>query len=119
MAMGGEWKQDDDKRLPSIVGWEKDTNDDDYNAEVDKRMRNNGFMKGPEYICETPGGNDTDRSMQKTTRRIIVRTTMDADKTYYMRFKSCQDQIHKQIFIDYMEWCPKAVYDNPSEPEDI
>ena len=119
MAMGGEWKQDDDKRLPSIVGWEKDTNDDDYNAEVDKRMRNNGFMKGPEYICETPGGNDTDRSMQKTTRRIIVRTTMDADKTYYMRFKSCQDQIHKQLFIDYMEWCPKEVYDNPSEPEDI
>ena len=119
MAMGGQWKQDDDKQLPSIVGWEKDTDDDDYNAEVDKRMRNNGFMKGPEYICETPGGNDTDRSMQKTTRRIIVRATMDADKTYYMRFKSCQDQIHKQLFIDYMEWCPKEVYDNPSEPEDI
>ncbi len=76
-------------------------------------------MKGPEYICETPGGNDTDRSMEKTTRRILLRATMDANQTYYMRFKSCQDQIHKQLFIDYMEWCPKEVYDNPSESEDI
>ena len=84
-----------------------------------KRMKNNGFMKGPEYIVETPGGTDTNRSMEKTTRRIILRTTIDADKTYYMRFKSCQDQIHKQLFIDYMEWCPKEVFDNPIEPEDI
>lgn len=119
MALGGLYRRDDEKVYGSIVGWEKDTDDDDYNAEVDKRMRNNGFMKGPEYIVETPGGNDTDRSMEKTTRRIIIRTTMDADKTYYMRFKSCQDQIHKQLFIDYMEWCPKEVYDNPIEPEDI
>ena len=40
-----------------------------------KRMKNNGFMKGPEYIVETPGGTDTNRSMEKTTRRIILRTT--------------------------------------------
>ena len=119
MALGGLYRRDDEKVYGSIVGWEKDTDDDDYNAEVDKRMKNNGFMKGPEYIVETPGGTDTNRSMEKTTRRIILRTTIDADKTYYMRFKSCQDQIHKQLFIDYMEWCPKEVFDNPIEPEDI
>ena len=119
MALGGLYRRDDEKVYGSIVGWEKDTDDDDYNAEVDKRMKNNGFMKGPEYIVETPGGTDTNRSMEKTTRRIILRTTRDADKTYYMRFKSCQDQIHKQLFIDYMEWCPKEVFDNPIEPEDI
>lgn len=119
MALGGLYRRDDEKVYGSIVGWERDTDDDDYNAEVDKRMKNNGFMKGPEYIVETPGGTDTNRSMEKTTRRIILRTTIDADKTYYMRFKSCQDQIHKQLFIDYMEWCPKEVFDNPIEPEDI
>ena len=119
MALGGLYRRDDEKVYGSIVGWEKDTDDDDYNAEVDKRMKNNGFMKGPEYIVETPGGTDTNRSMEKTTRRIILRTTIDADKTYYMRFKSCQDQIHKQLFIDYMEWCPKEVFDNPIEPDDI
>lgn len=119
MALGGLYRRDDEKTYGSIVGWEADTDDDNYNAEVDKRMRNNGFMKGPEYICETPGGSDTNRSMEKTTRRIIIRTTMEADKTYYMRFKSCQDQIHKQLFIDYMEWCPKEVFDNPVEPEDV
>ena len=26
--------------------WEPDSGDDDYDAEIDKRMRNNGFMKG-------------------------------------------------------------------------
>ena len=38
--------------FPSNVGWEKDTQDDDYNAEVDKKLRNNGFMKGAEIYCD-------------------------------------------------------------------
>lgn len=37
--------------FPSNVGWERDTQDDDYNAEVDKKLRNNGFMKGARYIA--------------------------------------------------------------------
>lgn len=103
------------------LGWELDTKDDpDYNAEVDKRMRNNGFMKGPEYFTETPGSSkDTGRSLEKTTRRILVRTNMDADKTYYLRFKTVQDNPNKQLFLDYLEWCPKEIFDNPDTPEDI
>lgn len=101
------------------LGWEKDTEDDDYNVEIDKRMRNNGFMKGPEYFTETPGGNDTGRTLMKTTRRILLREQMDPDKVYYLRFKTVQDNYNKQLFVDYLEWCPKEIYDNPETPEDI
>ena len=82
-------------------------------------MRNNGFMKGPEYIVENPGSSVTNRMQEKSTRRIIVREKMLADQTYYLRFKTVQDLYSKQLFIDYIEWCPKEIYDNPETPEDI
>ena len=102
-----------------LLRWETDTDDDDRNAEVDKQMRNNGFMKGPEYFTEIPGGSQTGRSLAKTTRRILLRTHVDADRVYYLRFKSVQDKKDKQLFLDYIEWCPKEIYDNPETPEDI
>ena len=104
----------------NILGWEKDTDDEDYDAEVDKKMRNNGFLKGPEYIVGNPGGNVTNRMNAGSTRRIVVRETMLPDVVYYMRFKTVQpDYTAKQLFVDYLEWCPKEVYDNPEHPEDI
>ena len=102
-----------------MLGWEKDTDDDDYNAEVDKKMRNNGFMKGPEYIVANAGGRETNRLSSGSTRRIIVREPMSPDVTYYLRFKTVQENRQKQLFVDYLEWCPKEVYDNPVTPEDI
>ena len=103
----------------ALLGWEKDTDDDDYNAEVDKKMRNNGFMKGPDYIVANAGGRETNRLSATSTRRIIVREPMSPDEVYYLRFKTVQDYLEKQLFVDYLEWCPKEVYDNPETPEDI
>ena len=104
----------------NILGWEKDTGDEDYDAEVDKKMRNNGFMKGPEYIVASAGGRETNRMNAGATRRIVVRETMSPDVVYYIRFKTVQpDYTTKQLFVDYLEWCPKEVYDNPERPEDI
>lgn len=104
----------------NILGWERDTDDEDYDAEVDKKMRNNGFMKGPEYITGNPGGRETNRMNAGSTRRIVVRETMLPDVVYYMRFKTVQpDYTAKQLFVDYLEWCPKEIYDNPEHPEDI
>ena len=105
--------------VPNILGWERDTDDDDYNAEVDKKMRNNGFMKGPEYIVASAGGRETNRISATSTRRIIVREPMSPDVTYYLRFKTVQDYTEKQLFVDYLEWCPKEVYENPEYPDDI
>ena len=104
----------------NMLGWEVDTDDDDYNAEVDKKMRNNGFLKWPEYIVANAGGRETNRMNPGATRRIVVRELMSPDVKYYIRFKTVQpDYTTKQLFVDYLEWCPKEVYDNPEHPEDI
>ena len=76
-------------------------------------------MKGPEYIVANAGGRETNRLSSGSTRRIIVREAMSPDVTYYLRFKTVQENRQKQLFVDYLEWCPKEVYDNPVTPEDI
>lgn len=106
--------------FPSGLGWELDTEDEDYNAEVDKKMRNNGYMKAPKhYAAGLPGTSQTARDNYFTTRRIIVTATMDPDKTYYLKFKNVMDDETKQFYMDYFEFCAKEIYDNPEEPEDI
>ena len=94
------------------IGWEADTEDEYYNAEIDKRMRNHDFMKGPALYSSA-------RSWDGASRRIIVRQTMDPDKVYYLRFKSADDIYTRALYLDYMEYCSKEVYDNPERPEDI
>ncbi|MCR4921117.1 MAG: fasciclin domain-containing protein [Bacteroidaceae bacterium] len=102
------------------IGWELDTGDDDYDAEVDKRLRNNGFMKSPVlYNAGGPGGSSWARNSNICTRRILLRQTMDPDDTYYIRFKTVMDDPTRYIYIDFLEYCPKEVYDNPEYPEDI
>jgi len=102
----------------AITGWEADTGDDEYDAMVDKRMRNKGFMKGDNSYAVS-GSNYTDRVHDWSIRRIIGRTFIDSEKTYYIRFKTVLDDDAKSFYLDYMEYCPKEVYDNPNEPEDI
>jgi len=101
------------------VGYEADTDDDDYNAEVDKRLRNNHVMKGAKSVTGNGAATDIERDRNTNLRYIIVRQTLDPDKTYYMRLKSVLDSEQKEFYMDYMEWCPKEVYDNPETPEDV
>ena len=105
---------------PSDIGYEKDTDDDDYNAEVDKRLRNNGFMKGCQQYCAGgPGTAEMMRASNICIRRIIIREQMDPDKTYYIKFKTVMDDPTRYFYMDYLEYCAKEVYDNPETPEDI
>lgn len=101
------------------VGFEKDGEDIDYNIEVDKRLRNNGVMKGAKSITADGSTSDIERNRNSNLRYIIVRQTMDPDKTYYMKVKSVLDSEEKEFYMDYLEYCPKEVYDNPETPEDI
>lgn len=116
LTIGGQERYLANGTVPSIAGWEVDSDDEDYNAEVDKRMRLNGFMKGPKSYWD---GGITSREQHWNVRRIIVRQTMDPDKQYYLRFKSCIESERKEFYMDYIEYCPKEVYDNPAKPEDI
>ena len=102
-----------------ISGWEEDTEDDEYNAEIDKRMRHNGFMKEGKSICPLGDVSQSGRYDTHTLRRILVRQYIDAEKDYYLRIKSVLDTETKCFMFDFFEFCPKEVYDNPNEPEDI
>jgi len=120
LRMGGQYRKTSAGTFESIVGWVDDVQgDDDANAEVDKKMRNNGFMKGPRHYAFTPGGSNYARTDANTIRRIIVREYMYPGKTYYLKFKSVLDDEKKEFYMDYLEFCAKEVYDNPATPEDI
>ena len=104
----------------SDIGGETDTDDDDYNADIDKRLRNNGFMKGcNQYCAGGPGTASMMRASNICVRRILFRETMDPDETYYIKFKTVMDDDTRFFYMDYMEYCAKDVYDNPEKPEDI
>ena len=105
--------------LPSIVGWESDTEDPSYNDEVDRKMRNNGYMKAPNSYTSAYGTIITCRSQSDVLRKIIVSADMVPEKTYYLKFKSVLENEKKQCNLDYLEFCAKEVFDNPVEAEDI
>lgn len=98
--------------------WEPDSGDDDYDVEIDKRMRNNGFMKGELGLWNGTTGCRSDGN-KHIIRHLVTRQLMDPDKTYYIKFKSVLDSDRKELYLDTIELCPKEVYDNPETPEDI
>lgn len=101
-----------------FTGWERDTGDDEYDSEVDKHMRNNGYMKGSQAIDSSDGTERSDNNGENI-RHIIVRQTMDPKETYYLKIKSVLDSDKQEFYMDYLEYCAKEVYDNPETPEDI
>ena len=100
------------------IGAVPDTDDQDYNIEKDKQLRNNGYLKGGKNITALGAANSA-RDDIRCYRRIMVTQTMDPDKTYYLKLKTVLDTDKKEMFLDYIELCPKEVYDNPETPEDI
>lgn len=96
-------------KINEIIEWVTDSDDDDYNAEKDKNMKNHEYMKGPQI--------DNTRQYYFELRRVVVRQFMKANETYYLRVKDVSDLGY--LLFDYLEYCPKEVYDNPNEPEDI
>ena len=120
LRLSGQYLRTARGTFPSTeTGWEQDSDDDDYNAEVDKRMRNKGFMKGAAQQATKDNTTEKARDQETTTRRIIVRQTMDPDETYYLRFKTVMDDPTRFLYMDYLEYVAKEVYDNPETPEDI
>lgn len=103
------------------IPWEADIDGaDEINAENDKKMRNQGYMKGPNYFyatgTETPvrqiGGGSA------ALRLIVTTDEMKADETYYIRFKTALNTSNPQQFLDYFEYVPTSVYNGTTE-EDI
>lgn len=106
----------------SSIPWVADVEDDEVNAENDKNLRNQGYLKGPQYFTVTNGKADTPVRARSGSaaaiRRIVGVFNMEADKTYYLRFKTALKKLDSQFFLDYFEFVPTQVYNGPT-PEDI
>ena len=102
------------------IPWVADIDGDDItNAENDKNMRNQGYMKAPKYICWTNRKpTNTIRTSPGAIRMIVTTADMKANKTYYLRFKSALKKMNGEFFIDYFEYVPTSVY-NGTTAEDI
>ena len=106
--------------VTSNIGYLADTDDDVYNQMIDNELHENGYMKGCNQYCAGNAGiSSMMRNNNNNLRIVLCSQTMEADKTYYIRFKSVLDDDTRQFYMDYFEFCPKTVYDNPNEPEDI
>ena len=112
------------------IGWVDDRNmSDEEKLKVDKAMHNRGYLMGP--MTQVEGGDDPDeknnhntqnkdkvaRLMSNHLRRIVATEYLDNSKDYYIRFRSV-DETAKEFMFDYLELCPKEIYDNPNLQED-
>ena len=119
LRMGGLEKRMENITVPSNVGWEADTDDEEYYDRVTKATRTKGFMKAPYAWCNANGSGSPVRTFHYMSRRIIINTFLEPYKNYYIRFQSVLDAEAKEFFMDYFEYVAKEVYDNPEESEDI
>ncbi len=98
----------------SNSGWTSDADktEDEIKAD-DKAMRNRGFMKA----MDSYGGATSLRDQSNCLRRILVRQYMRADQENWLRFRQILEGSTLYMSLDYIELCPKDVYDSP-EGED-
>ena len=112
------------------IGWVSDKDmDDEEKLKIDKAMHNRGYLMGP--LTQVEGGDDADernnskiqnaskvaRLQSNHLRRIVATEYLENGKDYYIRFRSV-DETAKEFMFDYLELCPKSVYDNPDVQED-
>ena len=106
---------------PSIP-WIDDGEDWTVNFENDKNLRNQGYMKGPQYYTVTNGKADTPVRRRGNEwaclRRIITVVDMKSDKDYYLRFKTALKKTDSQFYCDYIEYASTSVFNGPVS-EDI
>ena len=119
LRIGGLEKRMGNTTAPSNVGWEADTNDEEYNDRVTKSMRTKGFMKAPNSWTPSFGSDVSVRTYHYMSRRILLNAYLQPHQNYHIRFKSVLDAEAKEFYMDYFEYVPKEVYDNPEELEDI
>lgn len=99
--------------------WMEETDDPQTNQEIDKNLRNQGYMKGPRYYTVGNGKGDTPvRSRSRSMRRIITVADLKADKVYYIRFKSALKKLDSQCQLDAIEFASSYVY-NGVKAEDV
>ena len=96
--------------IDSNAGYESDTDDEEENKAIDKAMRNRGFMKA----MDSYGGTSSPlRNQPNCIRRILVRQYLYAEQENWLRFRQILEGSSLYMSLDYIELCPKDVYDSP------
>ena len=89
-------------------------------TENDKAMRNLGYMKGPDAMYRVENDRITKKSKITNDwwylRRIVTTQQLD-NKPFYLRFRKVDERTGRLLNIDFIEICPRSVY-NGAEPED-
>lgn len=88
----------------AIYPWEDDVEDEQTNLTTERNLRNQGYMKAPNYFWS--GNNQIVRGIPGASRRIITTQRMEPDKNYYIRFKSALEDPMGQFVVDYIEITP-------------
>ena len=83
------------------------------NKAIDKAMRNHGYMKAMDTWRQGGGENNTLRSHSHNLRKILTTTYLDQNQTYYIRARQVLSLPNCYWNFDYLELCPKSVYDSP------
>jgi hypothetical protein len=109
----------------ALIGWEADEEQggEAQIKELDKAMRNRGYMKGPaSCILE----DEESKSMRRSdlALRKIVGTFKITKGDHWLRFKNVKDSEtnengkYYEFNQDYLEIVPTSIISNPAKPED-
>lgn len=119
------------------IGWTKFTDDDDLGIATDAALRNHGYMRGVYCYADhaigdkgdpvnlTPGVVNDERNMRYTStgnnslRKIMGRMQIKQSEEKWFRIKSViSDASDLKWQLDFVEFVPIDVVDNPYFPED-
>lgn len=107
------------------VGWKDDADlgDDEAINAYDKALHNRGWMKGPNaYGTKNQDGTGSPYWMRKgddMMRRIWTTFHSDGKTDHYVRVQQKLDMGDMGTFaFDFIELCPRSVYNNEYYPED-
>jgi hypothetical protein len=98
------------RNFDSNTGWEADTNDEEENKAMDKALRNRGFMKAMDSYGSS---SESFRTYSNDVRRILVKKFLSSEQENWLRFRQILSGRTLYMSIDYVEICPKDVYDSP------
>ena len=106
------------------IGWKSDTDlgDDEAIAAYDKALHNRQWMKGPAGYGNTAadgsGTRTPNRNTRETMRRIYTTFHTDGKSEHWVRVQQKLESTNGTFPFDYIEICPRSVYNNELYPED-
>ena len=94
---------------------------DEEKAEEQKLLKNLGAYRGPRSIFHfSQSSKGYFAGNERTYRRILCQTYIDATKDHYIRFRVASDGKqgnNNEFMLDFLELVPKSVYGVDSEGE--